>query len=54
MNPSAAFDESDIRAAERRLEASLQAEDPTAWVFDYTEAPCSTAVGTTPSWAGRR
>jgi len=37
MNPSARFDESEIRAAERRLEASLQAEDPTARVFDYTE-----------------
>ena len=37
MNPSATFDESEIRAAERRLEASLQAEDPTALVFGYTE-----------------
>lgn len=37
MNPSAMFDESEIRAAERRLEASLGAEDPVAWVFDYTE-----------------
>jgi ketosteroid isomerase-like protein len=31
------FDEREIRAAERRLEASLSAEDPTAWVHDYTE-----------------
>jgi ketosteroid isomerase-like protein len=37
MNPSAMFDESEIRAAERRLEVSLEAEDPVAWVFDYTE-----------------
>ena len=31
------FDESEIRAAERALELSLAASDPTAWVFDYTE-----------------
>jgi uncharacterized protein (TIGR02246 family) len=31
------FDEAEIRAAERDLEASLAAADPTAWVFDYTE-----------------
>ena len=37
MDPLAKFDESEIRAAERRLEASLQASDPTAWVCDYTE-----------------
>jgi ketosteroid isomerase-like protein len=37
MNPSAMFDESEIRAAEQRLEVSLEAEDPVAWVFDYTE-----------------
>ena len=37
MSLQATFDEAEIRAAERRLEASLQAEDPTAWVFDYTE-----------------
>lgn len=30
------FDESEIRAAEHRLETSLQAADRTAWVFDYT------------------
>jgi ketosteroid isomerase-like protein len=37
MNLSTTFDESEIRAAERRLAASLEAGDPTAWVFDYTE-----------------
>ena len=37
MNPSTNFDESEIRAAEHRLEASLEADDPVAWVFDYTE-----------------
>jgi ketosteroid isomerase-like protein len=37
MGLQARFDESEIRAAERRLEISLQADDPTAWVFDYTE-----------------
>lgn len=31
------FDENEIRAAECRLELSLTAADPTAWVFDYTE-----------------
>ena len=37
MDLHVAFDEDEIRAAERRLELSLQAEDPTTWVFDYTE-----------------
>lgn len=37
MDPQATFDESGIRDAERRLEASLEADDPTAWVFDYTD-----------------
>ena len=31
------FDEAEIRAAERRLEAALEASDPTAWVHHYTE-----------------
>ena len=31
------FDESEIRAAEHRLESALEADDPTAWVLDYTE-----------------
>jgi len=37
MEQDGTFDESEIREAERRLEASLQADDPTAWVYDYTE-----------------
>lgn len=37
MHPTSTYDESEIRAAERRLEGSLEADDPTAWVFDYTE-----------------
>jgi len=37
MEQSATFDESEIREAERHLEASLQADDPTAWVYNYTE-----------------
>ena len=37
MDPHADFDESEIRDAERRLETALEAADPTAWVFDYTE-----------------
>jgi ketosteroid isomerase-like protein len=31
------FDESEIRVAERRLELSLESDDPLAWVLDYTE-----------------
>jgi len=37
MESRTAFDESEIRAAEHRLERALEAEDPAAWVFDYTE-----------------
>jgi ketosteroid isomerase-like protein len=37
MAPHATFDESEIRAAERRLETALEADDPTLWVFEYTE-----------------
>ena len=37
MNPEVIFDESEIRAAEHRLETALEAGDPTAWVYDYTE-----------------
>jgi ketosteroid isomerase-like protein len=37
MDQHAPFDESEIRDAERRLERALEADDPTAWVFDYTE-----------------
>ena len=31
------FDDQEIRAAERVLEAALAADDPTAWVYEYTE-----------------
>ncbi|QNN52478.1 YybH family protein [Nocardioides mesophilus] len=37
MHPQAPFDESEIREAERRLEAALEAADPTSWVLEYTE-----------------
>ncbi len=37
MYSQATFDESEIRDAERRLETALEADDPTAWVFDYTD-----------------
>lgn len=37
MDPHAIFDESEIRAAEHRLESALEADDPTAWVLEYTE-----------------
>lgn len=37
MDPQATFDESEIRAAEHRLETALEADDPTAWVLEYTE-----------------
>ena len=37
MDPQATFDESEIRAAVHRLETALEADDPTAWVFEYTE-----------------
>lgn len=31
------FDDAGIRAAERALEKALEASDPTAWVYSYTE-----------------
>jgi uncharacterized protein (TIGR02246 family) len=31
------FDDDEIEAAVNRLAAALQADDPTAWVYDYTE-----------------
>jgi ketosteroid isomerase-like protein len=37
MDHDATFDESEIRAAEHRLERALEADDATAWVFGYTE-----------------
>jgi ketosteroid isomerase-like protein len=36
MDPHEVFDESEIRAAEHRLETALEGVDRTAWVFDYT------------------
>jgi ketosteroid isomerase-like protein len=36
MDQQKRFDESEIRAAEHRLEKALEAADRTAWVFDYT------------------
>jgi ketosteroid isomerase-like protein len=36
MHPQDTFDESEIRAAEHRLETALEAADRTAWVFEYT------------------
>jgi hypothetical protein len=37
VDPQATFDESEIRSAEHRLETALEADDPTAWVLEYTE-----------------
>ena len=37
MTSGTVFDDAEIRAAERRLEAALVASDPTAWVHHYTE-----------------
>jgi ketosteroid isomerase-like protein len=31
------FDDQEIRAAEKVLEAALTADDPTAWVYEYTD-----------------
>jgi len=36
VDRQAGFDESEIRQAERRLQAALGAADRTAWVFHYT------------------
>ncbi len=37
IDEDTAFDEAEIRVAERRLAAALGAADRTAWVFEYTE-----------------
>lgn len=37
MDERTGFDASEVRAAEQRLVAALEAEDRTAWVFHYTE-----------------
>lgn len=36
MDPQERFNESEIRAAEHRLETALAAADRTAWVYHYT------------------
>jgi len=37
METYTAFDEAEIRDAERRLVAALESPEPTAWVYEYTE-----------------
>ena len=46
------FNEGEIRAAERALEAALQSADPTAWVYLYTEDAVFVAPGA-PAVQGR-
>ena len=46
------FNEGEIRAAERALEAALQSPDPTAWVYLYTEDAVFVAPGA-PAVQGR-
>jgi uncharacterized protein (TIGR02246 family) len=46
------FDEAEIRAAERALVQALQAPDPTAWVYSYTEDAVFVAPGA-PAVQGR-
>jgi uncharacterized protein (TIGR02246 family) len=46
------FDEAEIRAAERALIQALQAPDPTAWVYSYTEDAVFVAPGA-PAVQGR-
>ena len=36
IDDHAAFDETEIRAAERAVESALEDSDPAAWVFHYT------------------
>lgn len=50
MEPS--FDENEIRAAERALVAALEAADPTAWVYMYTEDAIFVGPGS-PAVEGR-
>ena len=47
-----AFDEAEIRTAERALEAALGSSDPTAWVHAYTEDAVFVAPGA-PAVQGR-
>jgi ketosteroid isomerase-like protein len=37
VDGSAAFDEAEIRVAERGLVAALESSEPTDWVYEYTE-----------------
>lgn len=46
------FDEAEIRAAERKLVEALEAPDPTAWVYVYTEDAMFVAPGA-PALEGR-
>ena len=48
----ATFDEAEIRAAERILVEALEAPDPTAWVYVYTEDAIFVAPGA-PAIQGR-
>ncbi len=43
MSPT--FNEAEIRAAERALEAALESPDATAWVYQYTEDAVFVAPG---------
>ena len=47
-----AFDESEIRSAERLLEKALESPDPTAWVYHYTEDAMFVGPGS-PAVQGR-
>ena len=48
-----AFNEAEIRTAERALEAALESPDPTAWVYAYTEDAVFVAPGA-PAVQGRQ
>jgi ketosteroid isomerase-like protein len=43
-----AFDEAEIRGAERRLVAALESPDPEAWVYEYTADAVFDAGGEHP------
>ena len=46
------FDEAEIRAAERAMEQALEDDDPTKWVYSYTEDAIFAAPGG-PTVVGR-
>ena len=52
VNMQTTFDEAEIRAAERILVEALEAPDPTAWVYVYTEDAIFVAPGA-PAIQGR-